>query len=433
MVESYYDLYMAYTVADNGAGGKGLAPGESIRRYFPIFSSAAGVQGRALSYLDSAASSQKPVGVIERLAHYLSHEHANVHRGAYALSAQATVNYENARARVAKFIQAPSLKGLIFTRNTTESINLVAHAWENSFKEGDAILLTILEHHSNIVPWQLLAKRRKLRLEYVDVSQSGALNLEDFSAKLKKTKPKLLSLAQVSNSIGTVLPVAEMISQAHQAGCRVLVDAAQSVAHGVVNVAELGCDFLAFSGHKVYGPTGIGVLYASEEMLNHMEPFQGGGEMIEAVAVEGSTWAEPPHKFEAGTPAIGEAIALESALDFLDSVGREQVQRYEKDLFAQAFALMLAEPGVTLYGPATKGGEQAPIISFNVDKVHPHDLATIADGFNVQIRAGHHCAMPALKRLGLKSTARASIGVYSCLDDFKALLEAIRHARKILT
>jgi len=418
----------------NDISAGALEPGAAIRKEFPIFATASARPGstRELSYLDSAATSQKPSAVIERLSTYLAGEHANVHRGAYSLSAEATTNYEAARQKVACFINAPQAEGVVFTRGATESINLVAYSLEDYFSPNDTILLTVLEHHSNIVPWQLLARRRKLRLEYVDISDDGSLDLNDFRIKLEKRKPKLLALTCLANSIGTIVPVGEVVQEAHKQNCRVLLDAAQAVAHGRIDVTAWECDFLAFSGHKVYGPTGIGVLYIAPAMLPYMQPFQGGGEMIETVSLEGSTWAEAPLKFEAGTPAIAEAIALGTALDFLDQIGLERVELYERELFEKGFELLRAEPGVQVYGPAVSGGAQASIISFNVERVHPHDLATIADCFNVQIRAGHHCAMPLMKRLGLQATARASIGVYSRLDDFQALLEAIRHARKVL-
>ncbi|RIL04538.1 MAG: cysteine desulfurase CsdA, partial [Proteobacteria bacterium] len=382
--------------------------GKGIQPQFPIFTSNAS-KGASLHYLDSAASSQKPEVVIERLNRYLSFEHANINRGAYSLSAQATDNYENARATVAELLGAKQPDSIIFTRGTTESINLVSHAFENYFSQGDSILITLLEHHSNIVPWQLLAHRRKLNLVFAEISDHGELDLQDFVQKLRRFRPKLVSIAHTSNALGTVLPIAEAIAEAKKVNCRVVVDAAQAVAHTKLDVESLGCDFLAFSGHKMYGPTGIGVLYVRPDLYPKMEPFQGGGGMIQSVAIEGSTWAEAPQKFEAGTPAIGEAIALGAAVEFLRNLDLAAIEEYESALFHRAFEMLSSQVGVEVYGPAVKQGKQSSILSFNIKGIHPHDLSTVADTLNVYIRAGHHCAMPALKRLGVHSTARASL------------------------
>jgi len=404
------------------------ALGLELRPEFPIFSNPA---PRPLSYLDTAASSQKPSRVIDRLSHYLAHEHANIHRGAYGLSARATENYDIAKRKIAAFIGAPFEHCIVFTKGTTESVNLVAYAFEDHFKEGDTILLTLLEHHSNIVPWQLLSQRKKLNLVFTQITDDGALDLKDLKQKLTKHRPKLLATTHIANSLGTLVPLEEVLGEAKKVNCKVFLDAAQSAAHTRINVKSLDLDFMAFSGHKFYGPTGIGVLYAKEELLQQMKPFQAGGDMIRTVTTEGSTFAEFAQKFEAGTPAIAEAIAFGEAVDFLEELGVENIQKHEDNLFKQAFELLRKEAGVTLYGPALKGGAQASIISFNVDKIHPHDLSTVADEFNVQFRSGHHCAMPTLKRLGIPSSARISLGVYSDAQDFAALLEAIRHARKM--
>jgi len=403
-----------------------LAPGAGARGEFPIFSAHPG-----LCYLDSAASSQKPRSVIERMDRYYRAEHANIHRGAYALSAAATVHYEEVRGKVAAFLNAAEPAEIVFTRGATESINLVARCFDPLIGQGDTILLTVLEHHSNIVPWQLLAARRGARVVFADVTADGALNLQDFSSKLTECRPRIVGLTGLSNALGTVVPVAELVAAAHRVGARVLVDGAQAVLHGITDVRALDADFYVFSGHKIYGPTGVGVLYGKREMLDRFEPFLGGGDMIRTVSIEGSTWADTPQKFEAGTPPIAEVIGLGEAIDFMNAVGLGAVAAYEDALFEEAWETIRAEPGVTVYGPKRVGGAQRSIISFNVGGVHAHDLSTIADSFKVQIRGGHHCAMPLLKRLGLPATARASLGLYTVRADFDPLLEAIRRARKL--
>lgn len=405
-----------------------LTPGLAIRREFPIFDPAG---TRRLAYLDSAASAQKPRCVIERMAHYLGHQHANVSRGAYQLSAEATRMYEEARTRLKRFLGAKSERSIIFTRNSTEAINLAAYSLQEWFKPGDTILTTLLEHHSNFVPWQLLAQRRGLKLEFVGLRSDASLDLEDLKGKLQKLKPKLLAVTAHSNAFGSLVPVKEIVGWAHGCGTKVLVDGSQSVVHGATDVADLEVDFFAITGHKLYGPTGIGALYVKESCIDLMQPFLGGGGMIEHVATSGTSWAEPPHKFEAGTPAIAEAIGLASALDLIEQVGWEQIQAHERQVFSAAYELLSHEPGVKVIGPVISGGAQASIFGFTVDGVHPHDLASIADDFGAQIRAGHHCAMPALQALGLPATARASIGLYTDITDFECLVQAIRKARTV--
>lgn len=370
--------------------------------------------------------------MVEVLTKSLLLEHANIHRGAYSLSARATERYEAVRATVARAINAKSDRSIIFTRGTTEAVNLVARSLESWFQPGDTIVLTMLEHHSNIVPWQLLAERRNLKVVFAAIQEDASLDLNDFIEKVRTLKPRLVSFSLHSNAFGTVPPSEEMVAVCREVGATIFTDAAQAIVHGTVDVEKLDTDFLAFSGHKVYGPTGSGVLYVRPEMYQHMEPFMGGGDMISSVTVEGSTWAEPPQKFEAGTPAIAEVLALGAALEFMDRIGRGAVQNHERELFQRAWELLKSE-GLELYGPANNGGHQSSIIPFNVPGVHPHDIATIADTFNVQLRAGNHCAMPALRRVGLYSTVRASIGVYTRLEDFEQMIEALRHARKILS
>jgi cysteine desulfurase/selenocysteine lyase len=400
------------------------SPGLMARALFPFF-----VEGPGGAYLDSAATSQKPKAVLDALHHVLVHTNANVHRGAYKLSAVASERYDAARCAIAGYIGAKSERSIVFVRGATEGINAVAYGLEGLFQPGDVILLTLLEHHSNIVPWQMLAKRRGLRIEFVDITPDGRLDLVDFKNKITVLKPKLFSVTQLANSLGTVTPIEELVSFAQKHGARVLVDGAQGAAHLGVDVAALGCDFYVFSGHKIYGPTGIGVLYGKPERLAEMQPFQGGGDMISYVSVEGHGLAEVPQRFEAGTPAFPEAIALGAAIDFLQKFNRSELRSHEGALVQEALALLRDEPGVTLYGPATTGGEQAAVVSFGIDCVHPHDFATIADTHNLQVRAGNHCAMPTLRRLGVQATVRISFGVYSSSEDLLAVKAAIREAR----
>ena len=412
----------------NIAAPKGLKPGANIRAEFPIFAARAGE--RPLAYLDTAASSQKPEPVLQALDDFMRSGYANIHRGTYDLSTTATAEYEAAREKIAKFIGAASSQNIVFTRGTTEAINLVASSFAKYFKPGDSILITTLEHHSNIVPWQILSERLGVELHFVQITAEAQINMDDFYEKLSRVRPRLVASSFVSNAFGTVSPVKEIIAAAHEAGAKVLLDAAQAVPHQKVDVTELDVDFLAFSGHKMYGPTGIGALYAKTDLLDFMDPYQGGGDMIETVSIHGTTYADGPQKFEAGTPAIAEAIALGATIDFIESVGIEKIATYEAELFTKAFEMLSKEEGVTCYGPATIGAPQAAAIAFNVEGAHSHDIATFADQFNVQIRAGHHCAMPALEALGLSATARMSLGMYSTEADIEQLLEAIRFTRK---
>ncbi|RMG42089.1 MAG: cysteine desulfurase [Candidatus Dadabacteria bacterium] len=420
---------MGYPVLKITNGSGSLKPGDAARKHFPVFDR---YQNPELTYLDSAASTQKPLQVINRIKDYLSYEHANIHRGAYTLSAHATELYDQARSISAKFINSPEDKCLIFTRGTTDSINFVATSFGNTLKAGDVILLTLLEHHSNIVPWQLLAERRGIKLEFAEITESAEINLEDFKNKLRTCKPKLVSFTALANSFGSVTPIKELTDLSHESGARVLVDAAQALAHDQIDVSKLGIDFLAGSGHKIYGPTGIGILYIKSDLLGVLEPYQGGGDMISEVTVEGSSWAEAPQKFEAGTPPIAEAVALGTALQFVEAIGRDSIKAHEARLLDYAYKTLSRQKDITLYGPITSGGEQASILAFNLDGIHPHDLSTVADQFGVCIRAGHHCAMPALRRLGLQSTARISFGVYNTEQDIDRLEQCFEEARKIL-
>ena len=412
-----------------GAGSSGRTAVD-IRKDFPILSRQ--VHGKPLVYLDSTASSQKPVAVIEAMSTYYETTHANVHRGVYEISEEATARMEKARVKIARFINARQSKQVIFTRNTTESINLVAYSWGNTnIAAGDLIVLTELEHHSNLIPWQLLARRTGARLEFVPITDEGLLRL-DIYEQLLQQQPKLVAFTHMSNVLGTINPAQQMIAQAHAAGATVLLDAAQSVPHLPVDVQSLDIDFLCFSGHKMLGPTGIGILYGKRELLEAMPPFMGGGEMIRKVGLRESTWNDLPWKFEAGTPAIAEAIGLGAAVDYLTELGMENVQRHEQEITAHAMEQLQAVPELTIYGPeaARRGG----VVSFTLADIHAHDLASILDQeVGVAIRAGHHCAQPLLDRLGLAATARASFYVYTIPEDIDVLVWGLHKARQIFS
>jgi cysteine desulfurase / selenocysteine lyase len=401
---------------------------EDIRKDFPILSRE--VHGKPLVYLDSTASSQKPQLVIETMNDYYRTYNANVHRGVYAISEEATAAMEKARVKVARFINARRSKQVIFTRNTTESINLVAYSWGSAnITKDDLIVLTEMEHHSNLVPWQLLAQRTGARLEFVPVTDDGLLRL-DIYEQLLQQKPKLVAFAHMSNVLGTINPVQEMIASAHAVGAVVLVDAAQSVPHLPVDVQALDVDFLCFSGHKMLGPTGIGVLYGKRDLLEAMPPFMGGGDMIRTVGLRQSTWNDLPWKFEAGTPSIAEAIGLGAAVDYLSALGMEHVHRHEQVITTYAMERLRAVPGLTIYGPgaAQRGG----VISFTLGDIHPHDLASILDQeVGVAVRAGHHCAQPLMERYSLSATARASFYVYTLREDVDTLVEGLEKAVQI--
>jgi cysteine desulfurase / selenocysteine lyase len=401
---------------------------EDIRKDFPIL--ARQVHGKPLVYLDSTASSQKPLAVIEAMSAYYETTHANVHRGVYEISEEATARMERARVKVARFINARQSKQIIFTRNTTESINLVAYSWGNvNIKAGDLVVLTEMEHHSNLVPWQLLAQRTGARLEFVPVSDDGLLRL-DVYAQLLQQQPKLVAFTHMSNVLGTINPAREMIAQAHAAGALVLLDAAQSVPHMPVDVQALDVDFLCFSSHKMLGPTGVGVLYGKRDLLEAMPPFMGGGEMIRTVGLRESTWNDLPWKFEAGTPAIAEAIGLGAAVDYLNAIGMDNARQHEQNITAYAMEQLRQVPGLTIYGPGAS--QRGGVVSFTLGDIHPHDLASILDQeVGVAIRAGHHCAQPLMERFGLSATARASFYVYTIEDDINTLVRGLHKALEI--
>jgi cysteine desulfurase/selenocysteine lyase len=399
------------------------------RADFPILDREIG--GNPLAYLDNAASTQKPNAVIEALSDFYRGHYANIHRGVHTLSEEATVAYEAARDKVAAFIQAPDRRGVIFTRNTTEAINLVALTWgRRQIEAGDRIVVTLMEHHSNLVPWQQLARETGAELAYVSLTDEGRLDLESLDQQLKGPV-KLVAFAHISNVLGTVNPAEEIVARAHAAGARVLVDAAQSVPHLPVDVETLNCDFFAFSGHKMCGPTGIGVLYGRPALLEEMPPFLTGGGMIARVERQTSRWADLPGKFEAGTPAIAEAVGLGAAIDYLSDVGMEAIWAHEQSLAAHAWERLNDTPGVRVIGPPANG--RSGVVSFTVEGVHPHDLAEILNSEGVAIRAGYHCAHPLHQCFGLPPTARASFYLYNTRQEVDRLVAGIRKAQKLFT
>ncbi len=386
------------------------------------------VHGKPLIYFDNAATSQKPRAVIDALRHYYERDNANVHRGIHELSNRATAGFEAGRERAAKFLNARSADEIIFTRGTTEGINLVANTWGQQFiRRGDKILLTQMEHHSNIVPWQLLAARTGAELVFLPVQ--GDDGFIDFARLDEWLTPevKLLALTHISNSLGVINPVAEICERARQRGVVTLIDAAQSAGHRPLDVQQIGCDFLALSGHKMCGPTGIGVLYGRMERLEQMPPWQGGGEMILTVDFEKSTWKQPPHRFEAGTPDISGVIGLAAAMDYLDSIGRERIARHDAEMGAYAYDKLASLAGIRLFGPRVG---RAGLVSFLLKEVHAHDVVTVADQFGVALRGGHHCNQPLMKKLGVESTARASFHFYNTTAEIDRFVEVIREIQK---
>ena len=399
---------------------------QKLREDFPALHQE--VNGHPLVYLDNAATSQKPRAVIDALVHYYECDNANVHRGIHELSNRATAAFEAARTRVGRFINARSADEIVFTRGTTEGINLVAAAWGNShLKPGDQILLTEMEHHSNIVPWQMLTERTGAKLVYLPVTgDEGLLDLDRLD-QLLTSQVKLFAMVHVSNTLGTVNPVAELCARARQLGVTTLVDAAQSAGHLPIDVQQMGCDFLVFSGHKLCGPTGIGVLYGRSELLNAMPPYQGGGDMILSVDFHQATYKPAPHKFEAGTPDISGAIALHAAMDYLDSIGLEHIWQHDQELASYAYERLSELQGVRLFGPKTG---RAGLVSFLLDGVHAHDVVTVADQWGVALRGGHHCTQPLLRKLGVESTARASFYFYNTKVEVDRLIEVMAETQR---
>ena len=396
---------------------------KAIREDFPILREHA--HGHALIYFDSAATSQKPRAVLDALRDYYEHNNANVHRGLHELSSRATEAYERSRQRVASYLGAASADEIVFTRGTTESINLVAQAWGGKFlHNGDVVLLTEMEHHSNLVPWQLLAEHTGVRLRFVPVRDDGTLALDQLPALLT-SEVKLFAFTHISNSLGTINPVAELCQKARAVGALTLVDAAQSVGHLPINVQELGCDFLVFSGHKMCGPTGIGALYGRGELLDSMPPWHGGGEMIVSVTLEKSAFKKAPHRFEAGTPNIAGAIGLEAAIVYIERIGRSAIFEHDAHLASYAMERLMELPGMRVLGPSTQRGA---LVGFVMEAAHPHDLTTFADRYGLALRGGHHCNQPLMRRFGLPGTTRASFYFYNTTEEIDRMIEILRAA-----
>jgi len=416
------------TAAKRAPGATDLAPldVERVRRDFPILSRE--IAGHPLAYLDNAASSQRPQSVIDAEAHYYSEIHANVHRGVHTLSQLATEAYEGARDKVRTFINAASVREIVFVRGTTEAINLVAQSFARPrLAPGDEILITWLEHHSNIVPWQLLAEQTGAKLRVVPINQAGEVEIPAFESMLSP-RTRLVAVAHVSNALGTVVPVRRIIAAAHARSIPVLLDGAQAVPHMRVDVRELDCDFYAFSGHKMFAPTGIGVLYGRKELLEAMPPWQGGGDMILKVSFAGTTFNELPHKFEAGTPNIAGTVGLGAAIDYLEALGLDRIGAYEHSLLAYATDALKTVPGLRLIGTAA---DKASVLSFVLDGIHAHDIGTILDSEGIAIRTGHHCAMPVMDFFGVPATARASLAFYNTRAEIDRLVAALAKAREV--
>lgn len=399
----------------------------ALRQQFPIL--AREVKGKPLVYFDNAATSQKPRLVIDALVNYYSQFNANIHRGIHSLAEEATAAYEATREAVRAFVNAASREEIVFTRGTTESINLVAYTWaRQELKAGDEIIVSGMEHHSNIVPWQMLCAEKGTVLKVIPVTDNGELDMDAFR-KLLSQRTKFVSVVQVSNALGTVNPVQQIIREAHAAGAKVLVDGAQSAVHLDIDVQALDADFFAFSSHKVYGPTGVGVLYGKKELLLAMPPFQGGGEMIKQVSFDGTTYADLPYKFEAGTPNIADTVAFKAAINFVNSIGKAAIRAHENDLLAYASERLKTIPGLRIIGQAK---EKVSVISFVVDKVHPQDIGILLDNRGIAVRTGHHCAQPLMQRFGISGTTRASFALYNTREEIDALVSGLEKVIKML-
>src|SRR6188474_319000 len=401
---------------------------ERVRKDFPVLETR--VNGRPLVYLDNAASSQVPQLVVERGSQYLKYEHSNIHRGVHYLSQKATTAYEGAREKVKRFINARDVRECIFVRGATEGINLVMHGYGRKFiGEGDEIIISAMEHHANIVPWQMLCEEKGARLRVIPMNDAGELLQDEYNALLNE-KTKFVAFTHVSNALGTINPVKEMIDQAHKYGVPVLIDGAQSAPHMPVDVQDLDCDFYTFSGHKMYAPTGSGIVYGKAELLEKMNPFQGGGDMIKSVTFEKTVYADLPNKLEAGTPAIASQIGLGAAIDYLNSIGREQAAAYEAELLRYATERVSAIEGVRIIGT---GRNKASVLSFVIDEIHPHDIGTILDQEGIAVRAGHHCAQPVMQRFNVPATARASFAFYNTKEEVDVLARTIEKVVEIFS
>jgi cysteine desulfurase/selenocysteine lyase len=400
----------------------------SIRQQFPVLNRE--VKGKPLIYLDNAATSQKPQAVIDALVNYYSNYNANIHRGIHTLAEEATMAFENTRDAVQQFINAESREQIIFTRGTTEGINLVANTWgRQNIKAGDEIIISTMEHHSNIVPWQILCEEKEATLKIIPISDEGELLMNEYE-KLVSPKTKLVSIVHVSNALGTINPVKQIIDAAHKAGAIVLVDGAQSAVHLDIDVQEMDCDFFVFSSHKLYGPTGVGVLYGKKHLLESMPPFHGGGEMIKEVTFEKTTYNELPYKYEAGTPNIADTIAFKTALDFIHQTGKEKIRRHEKELLAYATAQLEQIPGLKIIG---KAREKVSVVSFVIDGLHPQDIGILLDNRGIAVRTGHHCTQPLMNRFGITGTVRASFAVYNTKEEIDELVSGLQKAIKMLS
>ena len=403
---------------------------EKIKQDFPIFNQK--INDETLVYLDNAATSQIPKFVEEKVRDFNEKERANVHRGVHTLGLRATNQYESSRQKVANFIGANNAKEVIFTSGCTDSLNLVAASFgEQNIQAGDEILVSIIEHHSNFLPWQQLAKRKQAKLNFIEINSDGLLDIENLKSKIS-SKTRIVALTHVSNVLGTINPIKELTDLAHEKGAIVVVDGAQAVGHFPIDVAQLNVDFYAFSGHKMFAPTGIGVLYGKKDLLDKMPPYRLGGEMIANVTREGATWAEVPYKFEAGTPNIAGAIGLGAAIDYLQSLDFELIQKHEQELTSYALEKLKNVLGLTIYGPQKSNG-RIGVISFNLKNIHPHDLATALDLDGIEVRAGHHCAQPLMASLNTESTVRASLSIYNTKDDIDKLVSSLHEAKEFFS
>jgi len=400
----------------------------AIRKQFPVLSRE--VKGKPLVYFDNAATSQKPQAVVDELVNYYSNYNANIHRGIHTLAEEATLAYENTRDAVQQFIKAETREQIIFTRGTTEGINLVAYTWgRQNIRAGDEIIISTMEHHSNIVPWQILCEEKGAELKIIPINDNGELLIDKYE-KLLNTKTKLVSIVHASNALGTVNPVKQIIDAAHKAGAVVLVDGAQSTVHLDIDVHEMDCDFFVFSSHKLYGPTGVGVLYGKKDLLESMPPFQGGGEMIKEVTFEKTTYNDLPYKYEAGTPNIADTIAFKTALDFIHQIGKEKIRRHEEELLIYSTAQLEQIPGLRIIGTAK---EKVSVVSFIIEGLHPQDIGILLDNRGIAVRTGHHCAQPCMQCFGIPGTVRASFAVYNTKEEIDELIIGLQKAIKMLS